>query len=153
MFSKSTFLCPHSPPLSFISSQLNPLSTLPRPALSFPPCLFPPPTHPSRRGPIDLEAKFEPNLLNTAVFLLGLSQQVSTFAINYQGRPFREGIRENPALYWGLVGASCVAFSGSTDFMPEMNRWLQVVAMEGSVSVFCPFSSSSARVRNREEQG
>ena len=38
------------------------------------------------RGPIDLEAKFEPNLLNTAIYLLGLSQQVSTFAINFQGR-------------------------------------------------------------------
>ncbi|KAI0319700.1 endoplasmic reticulum Ca-transporting P-type ATPase [Amylostereum chailletii] len=87
------------------------------------------------RGPIDLEAKFEANLLNTAVFLLGLSQQVSTFAINYQGRPFREGIRENPALYWGLVGASAVAFSGATDFMPELNRWLQVVEMDTSFKV------------------
>jgi len=82
------------------------------------------------RGPIDLEAKFEANLLNTAVFLLGLSQQVSTFAINFQGRPFREGIRENRALYWGLVGASCVAFSGATDFIPELNRWLQIVEMD-----------------------
>ncbi|KIP05730.1 hypothetical protein PHLGIDRAFT_30782 [Phlebiopsis gigantea 11061_1 CR5-6] len=82
------------------------------------------------RGVIDLEAKFEPNLLNTAIYLLGLSQQVSTFAINFQGRPFREGIRENSALFWGLVGASAVAFSGATDFMPEMNRWLQIVEME-----------------------
>jgi len=87
------------------------------------------------RGPIDLEAKFEPNLLNTAIYLLGLSQQVSTFAINFQGRPFREGIRENSALWWGLVGASAVAFSGSTDFMPEMNRWLQIVVMESSFKV------------------
>ena len=83
---------------------------------------------------IDLEAKFEPSLLNTAIYLLGLSQQVSTFAINYQGRPFREGIRENPALYWGLMGAAAVAFSGATDFMPELNRWLQIVEMEGHVS-------------------
>ncbi|KZW01439.1 putative ATPase [Exidia glandulosa HHB12029] len=81
------------------------------------------------RGAIDLEAKFEPSLLNTAVYLLSLSQQVSTFAINFQGRPFREGIRENPALYYGLLGASAVAFSGATDFMPEMNRWLQIVEM------------------------
>ena len=87
-----------------------------------------------RRGPIDLEAKFEPNLLNTAIYLLSLSQQVSTFAINFQGRPFREGIRENSALYWGLVGAEAVAFSGSTDFMPELNRWLQIVEMERLVS-------------------
>jgi cation-transporting ATPase 13A1 len=87
-----------------------------------------------RREVIDLEAKFEPSLLNTAIYLLGLSQQVSTFAINYQGRPFREGIRENPALYWGLVGAAAVAFSGSTDFIPELNRWLQIVEMESHVS-------------------
>ncbi|KAJ3766404.1 hypothetical protein FB446DRAFT_390943 [Lentinula raphanica] len=80
---------------------------------------------------IDLEAKFEPSLLNTAIYLLGLSQQVSTFAINFQGRPFREGIRENSALFYGLVGASAVAFSGSTDFMPELNRWLQIVEMDG----------------------
>lgn len=73
--------------------------------------------------------------MNTAIYLLSLSQQVSTFAINFQGRPFREGIRENPALFWGLVGASAVAFSGATDFMPELNRWLQIVEMEGTVSV------------------
>ncbi|KAG6837013.1 hypothetical protein H0H93_016220 [Arthromyces matolae] len=84
------------------------------------------------RGPIDLEAKFEPSLLNTAIYLLSLSQQVSTFAINFQGRPFREGIRENSALWWGLVGASTVAFSGATDFMPELNRWLQIVEMKDS---------------------
>jgi len=83
-------------------------------------------------GPIDLEAKFEPSLLNTAIYLLGLSQQVSTFTINFQGRPFREGIRENATLWWGLVAASAVAFSGATDFMPEMNRWLQIVEMERS---------------------
>ncbi|EIN05518.1 endoplasmic reticulum Ca-transporting P-type ATPase [Punctularia strigosozonata HHB-11173 SS5] len=83
------------------------------------------------RGPIDLDAKFEPSLLNTAIYLLGLSQQVSTFAINYQGRPFRESIRENKYLYWGLVGAQSVAVSGATDFMPELNRWLQIVEMPG----------------------
>jgi len=83
-------------------------------------------------GPIDLEAKFEPSLLNTAIYLLGLSQQVSTFTINFQGRPFREGIRENKALWYGLVGASAVAFSGATDLVPEMNRWLQIVEMKDS---------------------
>src|ERR1700676_1390728 len=39
-------------------------------------------------GQIDLEAKFEPSLLNTAIYLLGLSQQVSTFTINFQVRQF-----------------------------------------------------------------
>jgi len=86
-------------------------------------------------GDIDLEAKFEPSLLNTAIYLLSLSQQVSTFAINFQGRPFREGIRENSYLWWGLVSASAVAFSGATDFMPELNRWLQLVEMQNSFKV------------------
>ncbi|KAK7689522.1 hypothetical protein QCA50_007314 [Cerrena zonata] len=88
-----------------------------------------------QEGFIDLDAKFEPNLLNTAIYLLGLSQQVSTFAINFQGRPFREGINENPALYWGLVGASAVAFSGALDLVPELNRWLQIVEMNYSFKV------------------
>ncbi|KAF8721568.1 Endoplasmic reticulum ca-transporting p-type atpase, partial [Rhizoctonia solani] len=88
-----------------------------------------------QRGEIDLEAEFKPSLLNTAIYLLGLSQQVSTFAINFQGRPFREGIRENPALYYGLLGASAVAFGGSMDIIPEMNRWLQIVEMSFSFQV------------------
>ena len=83
---------------------------------------------------VDLEAKYSPNLLNTGIYLLSLSQQVSTFAINFQGRPFREGIRENSALYYGLLGVAAVAFSGATDFVPEFNRWLQLVDMKGAVS-------------------
>jgi cation-transporting ATPase 13A1 len=31
-----------------------------------------------------LEGEFEPSLLNSAVYLIQLSMQVSTFAINYQ---------------------------------------------------------------------
>jgi cation-transporting ATPase 13A1 len=69
----------------------------------------------------------------------------------FQGRPFREGIRENSALWWGLVGASAVAFSGATDFMPELNRWLQIVEMEGSVSVLSSYVDiglTSCQVQN-----
>lgn len=56
-----------------------------------------------RKEAVDLEAEFKPTLLNSAVYLISLSQQVSTFAVNYQGRPFREGISENPTLYYGLL--------------------------------------------------
>ena len=76
---------------------------------------------------VDLEGDFEPSLLNSAVYLLQLIQQISTFAINYQGRPFREGIRENRGMYWGLILVSGVAFSCSTEFIPEMNEKLKMV--------------------------
>ena len=80
-----------------------------------------------RKDKVDLEGEFEPSLLNSAVYLLQLIQQISTFAINYQGRPFREGIRENRGMYWGLVLVSGVAFSCSTEFIPEINEKLKLV--------------------------
>ncbi|OOG00014.1 hypothetical protein ASPCADRAFT_126894 [Aspergillus carbonarius ITEM 5010] len=80
-----------------------------------------------RQSDIDLEGEFEPSLLNSAIYLLQLIQQISTFSINYQGRPFRESIRENKAMYWGLVAASGVAFSCATEFIPELNEKLRLV--------------------------
>lgn len=80
-----------------------------------------------RNNDVDLEGEFEPSLLNSAIYLLQLIQQISTFSINYQGRPFRESIRENKAMYWGLVAASGVAFSCATEFVPEMNEKLRLV--------------------------
>lgn len=76
---------------------------------------------------VDLEGEFEPSLLNSAVYLMQLIQQVSTFSINYQGRPFRESIKENRGMYWGLIACSFVAFSGSTEFIPELNEKLRLV--------------------------
>ena len=80
-----------------------------------------------RSDNVDLEGEFEPSLLNSAIYLLQLIQQISTFAINYQGRPFREGIRENRGMYWGLILVSAVAFSCSTEFIPELNGKLKLV--------------------------
>jgi cation-transporting ATPase 13A1 len=80
-----------------------------------------------REAKIDLEKEFEPSLLNSAIYLLQLIQQISTFAINYQGRPFRESIRENKGMYWGLVLVAGVAFSCATEFVPEINEKLKLV--------------------------
>lgn len=66
-------------------------------------------------------------MLNSAIYLLQLIQQISTFAINYQGRPFRESIRENKGMYYGLIGVAAVAFSCSTEFIPEINEKLRLV--------------------------
>jgi cation-transporting ATPase 13A1 len=76
---------------------------------------------------VDLEGEFEPSLLNSAIYLLQLIQQISTFAINYQGRPFREGIRENKGMWYGLVIVAGVAFSCATEFVPEINEKLRLV--------------------------
>ncbi|KAK8159579.1 cation-transporting ATPase 4 [Phyllosticta citrichinensis] len=80
-----------------------------------------------KKDDVDLEGEFEPSLLNSAIYLLQLIQQISTFAINYQGRPFRESIKENKGMYYGLVGVAFVAFSCATEFIPEINEKLRLV--------------------------
>lgn len=79
------------------------------------------------RRTIDLEREFKPSLLNSAIYLLQLIQQISTFAINYQGRPFRESIKENKGMYYGILLVTGVAFSCATEFVPEINEQLSLV--------------------------
>jgi cation-transporting ATPase 13A1 len=76
---------------------------------------------------VDLEAEFKPSLLNSAIYLVQLIQQVSTFAINYQGRPFRESIRENRSMFWSIVGVAGIAFACAIEFIPELNEKLRLV--------------------------
>lgn len=42
--------------------------------------------------------KFSPSLMNSALFFLSTTQQISTFLVNYIGRPFRESLGENKKL-------------------------------------------------------
>lgn len=83
-----------------------------------------------REPQIDLEKEFSPSLLNTGMFLLQLAQQVSTFAVNYQGLPFRESIKDNKGMYYGLLGVAALAFSCSTEFIPELNEQMKFVPMD-----------------------
>ena len=76
---------------------------------------------------VDLEADFKPSLLNSAIYLVQLIQQVSTFAINYQGRPFRESLRENRTMFGSIVGVTAIAFACSVEFIPELNQKLRLV--------------------------
>lgn len=81
----------------------------------------------SRSEAPDLEAEFKPSLLNSAVYLLQLIQQVSTFAANYQGRPFRESLTENKGMFYSIVGVSAIAFACSTELVPELNVAMKLV--------------------------
>lgn len=83
-----------------------------------------------REPMIDLEKKFMPSLLNTGIFMLQLAQQVSTFAVNYQGEPFRENIRNNKGMYYGLLGVAGLALMGSTEMIPELNSAMNFVPMD-----------------------
>lgn len=69
---------------------------------------------------IDLESKFAPSLLNTAIYLIQLWQHLSTFVVNYEGRPFRQSLTENRLMYYGILGVAGVALSGASGmFLPD----------------------------------
>ncbi|KAG0664739.1 putative cation-transporting ATPase 1 [Maudiozyma exigua] len=82
-----------------------------------------------REPKVDLEKEFAPSLLNTGIFIIQLVQQVSTFAVNYQGKPFREDIRNNKGMYYGLVSVAGLALASATEFMPELNEAMKFVPM------------------------
>lgn len=73
--------------------------------------------------------KFKPGLMNTAVYLLGLIMQVSTFVVNYQGRPFRESLMENKPLRNSLAAVGVICGVAALELFPEFNEWLELVPM------------------------
>ncbi|TPX34013.1 hypothetical protein SmJEL517_g03262 [Synchytrium microbalum] len=79
----------------------------------------------------DLDAEFHPNLLNSGIYLVSLIMQISTFAINYQGHPFRESIRENKPLWNGLISVTCIACLAASELFPTLNDWMQLVPFPG----------------------
>ncbi|AET39046.1 ion-transporting P-type ATPase SPF1 Ecym_3576 [Eremothecium cymbalariae DBVPG len=88
-----------------------------------------------REPQIDLEKKFEPSLLNTGIFLINLVQQVSTFAVNYQGEPFRQSIRNNKGILYSITGVAGLALAGATEFLPELNEAIKFVPMEDTFKI------------------
>lgn len=83
----------------------------------------------------DLESSFTPSLLNSACFLLNLSQQVSTIAVNFIGEPYREALSANKGLYYSLLGCAGVVVAGAFELFPELNEWLQLVPMPAPFQV------------------
>ncbi|CAH8494188.1 unnamed protein product [Heterobilharzia americana] len=56
-------------------------------------------------GFIDLNAEFEPSLLNTLVYLIATGMQTATLAVNYTGHPFMESLTENKPMLISLIVA------------------------------------------------
>jgi cation-transporting ATPase 13A1 len=73
--------------------------------------------------------KFTPSLLNTVVFLVTTAQQVSVMFVNYKGRPFMQGITENPAFMWSILLCAVGSFVCAFERMPELNAALKLVSM------------------------
>ncbi len=86
---------------------------------------------PPRESPFpDLDKEFEPNLLNSTVYIISMALQVSTIAVNYRGHPFMESLKENRVLLYSLIGTGSFILGLVLGFFPEINQEFGIVDFE-----------------------
>lgn len=55
------------------------------------------------KGIFDYKIKFQPNLMNTAMFIVTNEMEITTFIANYRGRPFMQSFFENKLLFFSIL--------------------------------------------------
>ena len=86
-------------------------------------------------GKVDLEADFKPNLLNSTVYIISISLQVATFAINYKGHPFMESLSENRPLLYSILFSSSAVVVLAGRVMPVLCDEFQIVPVDVDVII------------------
>ena len=72
-------------------------------------------------------ARFTPNLLNTALFILSGEMQIVTILCNYRGSPFMQSFSENKMLLIGVIIASLLILILLSDIHPWIRKQFQLV--------------------------
>ena len=72
------------------------------------------------------EAEFKPTLLNSTMFLLTTLISGVTFAVNYRGEPFMQGIRKNRPMFIALIILSIIIFTFASEGNPELNKEFEI---------------------------
>ena len=76
---------------------------------------------------------YRPNLLNTVMFLVKTSQQVSVLVVNYKGSPWMQGALENKALFLSMFMCSLGIAVCSTGCIPWLNDTLELLVLPGEL--------------------
>lgn len=72
---------------------------------------------------LSADGKFQPNVVNSAVFLLSALMQVNNFVVNYRGHPFTQSITENIYLWRSvqvLYGVLLVVAGGQLEPLNDL---------------------------------
>ncbi|XP_026487368.2 endoplasmic reticulum transmembrane helix translocase [Vanessa tameamea] len=75
----------------------------------------------------DEERVFTPDLVNSTVYIISMALQISTFAINYRGEPFMEGLRDNKPLLYSILISGGVVFALATGVLPDLSNLFEIV--------------------------
>merc|ERR1719502_2051858 len=91
-----------------------------------------------------MKVPFKPNLLNTMVWLVETSQQVSVLFVNYKGQPWMKGMLENQALFLSLTLCTGMTWICASGVVPQFNELLQLEVVPEELRatmLFCLFMS------------
>ena len=75
------------------------------------------------------DADFKPNVVNTAIFLVGLCMQVNVFSTNYRGHPFMESLWENKTMHRILAFTWLLCMVLATEAVPGLGELFELVPM------------------------
>ncbi|XP_075433887.1 endoplasmic reticulum transmembrane helix translocase [Ascaphus truei] len=84
-------------------------------------------TEPRKEEFVDLYRAFEPNLVNSTVYIMSMAMQMATFAINYKGHPFMESLCENKPLLWSIILSGLAIVGLLFGSSPEFNEQFGLV--------------------------
>ncbi|CAG9767898.1 unnamed protein product [Ceutorhynchus assimilis] len=73
------------------------------------------------------DALFQPNIINSTVYIISMALQIATFAINYRGNPYMESLKENKALLYSIIGSSSVVMALTLGIMPELSAQFEII--------------------------
>ncbi|CAK8996917.1 Probable manganese-transporting ATPase PDR2 (Protein MALE GAMETOGENESIS IMPAIRED ANTHERS) (Protein PHOSPHATE DEFICIENCY RESPONSE 2) [Durusdinium trenchii] len=78
---------------------------------------------------MDPDADFKPNVINTAVFLVGLCMQCNVFGTNYRGYPFMQSLLDNKPFHRILLATWALGIFLALDVVPEAQEYFELVSL------------------------
>ena len=88
---------------------------------------------PSGRSNNIVDGKFQPNLINSAIFLLSAAMQVNNFVINYRGPPFTQDLKENVYLWRSVLVIYVLLLVVIGGQFEPLNDFLQLAPFPSSI--------------------
>lgn len=88
-------------------------------------------------GP-DEKQEFEPNIVNSTVYIIGIAMQIATVAVNYKGHPFMESLRENRLLSYAIFTSSSIVMCLALGLVPDLLATFEIIDFESDVSIYLP---------------
>ena len=82
---------------------------------------------------VPFDVKFQPSLVNTVVFLLGMYQDLAVNVVNYPGEPYILALTQFKKLWRGVIISVVVTMVLTMQLLPEVNEMLGLLAMDGHV--------------------